>query len=64
MKIKMSQKRKQVSLELKLKVLKRLKSEEKSVDIRRNLIFIHTTIRTICNKDSDQIREFAKTATN
>lgn len=59
----MSQKRKQISLELKLEVLKRFKSGEKAVEIGRNLGLAPTTVRTICNRDADQIREFAKTAT-
>jgi len=59
----MSQKRKQISLELKLEVLKRFKSGEKAVDIARNLSLAPTTVRTICNRDAEQIKEFAKTST-
>lgn len=59
----MSQKRKQISLELKLEVLKRFKSGEKAVEIGRSLDLTPTTVRTICNRDADKIKEFAKTAT-
>jgi len=59
----MNQKRKQVNLELKLEVVKRLKSGKKSVGIGRNLSLAPTTIRTIYNRDIDQTRVFAKPAT-
>jgi len=59
----MSQKRKQIGLELKLEVLKRFKSGEKAVDIGRILGLAPTTVRTICNRDADRIRECAKIAT-
>lgn len=60
----MSQKRKQISVELKLDILKRFKSGEKAIDIAKHLNLASSAVRTICNRDADQITKLAKTATS
>lgn len=51
----MSQKRKQISVELKLDILKRFKSGEKAIDIAKHLNLASSTVRTICNRDADRM---------
>lgn len=50
-------------MELKLEVLKRFKSVGKGFCIGRNLSLATTTIKTICNRNADQIRELSKAGT-
>lgn len=60
----MSQKRKKITLKQKIDILTRFKSGEKPADIARTMGFAPTTIRTICSRDADKIKEYGKTATH
>ena len=47
-------------MKVKQDILKRFKLEGIPVDIARNLNLVSSTVRNICNRDPDQIKEFTK----
>lgn len=56
-------KKKTISLEIKLDILRRFDNGEKAVDIAKVLGLGATTVRSIKDRDADKIREAAKSAT-